>query len=82
MWQNSLEKPSAQEKLVGPGSGEDRQLSHPALLGDMDTNPGNLISCFLSSSLSGTPLSSHQGTFKRLWLGTTIMEAIEMSVGD
>lgn len=82
MWQNSLEKPSVQEELVGPGSGEGGQLSCPALLGDMDTNTGNFISYFLSSSLPGTPLSSHQGTFKRLWLDTMIMEAVEISAED
>lgn len=82
MWQNSLEKPTVQEEPVGSGSGEGGQLSCPALLGDMDTNPGDFISCFLSSSLPGTPLPSHQGTFKRLWLNNMIMEAVEISAED
>jgi len=82
MWQNSPEKPSIQEEPVGPGSGEGGHLSCPALLGDMDTNPGDSIGRFLSSSLPGTPLSSHQGTFKRLRLDTAIMEALEISAED
>lgn len=82
MWQNSLEKPSIQEEVVGPGSGEGGLLSCPTLLGDMDTNPGDFISCFLSSSLPGTPVPSQQGTFKRLWLDTKIMEAVEISTED
>lgn len=68
------------------GAGGDRvrcrKLPCLTLLGDMDTNPGNFISWFLSSSLPGTPLSSHHGTSKRLWKDTMIMEAAEISAQD
>lgn len=44
--------------------------------------PGDFVSCLPSSSLPGTPLSSHQGTFERPWLDTMIMEAVEISGED
>lgn len=82
MWQDSLEKPSIQEEPEGPRSGEGGQLSCSALLGDTDTNLGDFISDFLSSSLPSGALFSHWDIFKSLWLDTTIMEAVEISAED
>ena len=54
----------------------------PRFAGRYGHKPGDFTSCFLPPSLPGTPLSSHQGTFKRLRLDTTIKEAVEISAED
>lgn len=77
IWQDPLGKASVQQEL-----GQVRAAPCLTLLGDTDTNPGDFIHCLLSSSLPGTPLSSHHGTSNRLWQDTTTVEAVEVSAQD